>query len=287
MGAHSAGRIAEARSPAPRRDNTDDFLSGTSGHVAGIRATVRAIALDALADARSQSSARRLDAPARDSPARDVLVLSVERTDVPNILAEARAELAASHHRVTFASTSDAAKGKFENLNALLAAHLRSDARPDWLLVLDDDVRLPSGFLDRFLFLAERFGLRLAQPAHRFLSHAGWPVTRRVPGSVARETAFVEIGPVTAFSATTFDALLPFPPLRAGWGLDAHWSALARERGWRIGVIDATPIAHRLRPVAAAYDRTDAIAEARAFLADRAYTPASEAARTLVSHTTW
>ena len=36
--------------------------------------------------------------------------------------------------------------------------------------MVDDDVVLPRGFLDRFLFLAERFGLQLAQPAHRACS---------------------------------------------------------------------------------------------------------------------
>ena len=100
----------------------------------------------------------------------------------------------------------------------------------DWLLLIDDDVLLPRGFLDRFLFLAERFSLDLAQPAHRLSSHAAWPLTRRRPFSVVRETPFVEIGPVTAFSRRTFSTLLPFPELRMGWGLDAHWAALARER---------------------------------------------------------
>jgi hypothetical protein len=52
-------------------------------------------------------------------------------------------------------------------------------------------------------------------------------------------------------------------------------------------VIDATPIAHYLRPVAAAYDRSDAIAEARAFLSGRPYTPATQARRTLVAHRSW
>ena len=62
-----------------------------------------------------------------------------------------------------------------------------------------------------------------------------------------RETAFVEIGPVSAFHATTFSALLPFPPLRAGWGLDAHWAAIAQAHEWPIGIVDATPIRHQAR----------------------------------------
>ena len=77
--------------------------------------------------------------------------------------------------------------GKWANLNALLAAHPADGY--DWLLLVDDDVRLPRGFLDAFLLCAERFGLRLAQPAHAFASHAAWEVTRRRPGLLARTDA--------------------------------------------------------------------------------------------------
>ena len=197
-----------------------------------------------------------------------------------------RAELARSRHDVEFAiAPATPGRGKFENLNAQLSSH--PAAGHDWLLVIDDDVVLPAGFLDVFLFCAERFELRIAQPAHRLRSHAAWPVTRRRAGSVARETAFVEIGPVTAFHADTFDDLFPFPDLRMGWGLDVHWAALARERGWRIGVVDAVPVAHALRPSAAEYDRDRAVAEAREFLAGRPYVPAAEADRTLAVHRTW
>jgi hypothetical protein len=153
--------------------------------------------------------------------------------------------------------------------------------------VVDDDVELPRGFLDRFLFLCERFSLALAQPAHRLHSHAAWPVTRRRPGSVVRETSFVEIGPVTAFARATFPVLLPFPELRMGWGLDVHWAALAREHGWRCGVVDAVSIRHRAAPAAADYSRQAALAEARSFLARRPYLSAGEAGRTLTTHRRW
>ncbi len=154
----------------------------------------------------------------------------------------------------------------------------------DWLLVLDDDVVLPRGFVDGLINLAERYELRLAQPAHRLRSHAAWRVTRRRAGSVVRETAFVEIGPVTALHRDAFSELLPFPALRMGWGLDAHWSALARTHGWRLGVLDVLPIAHRAAPAASVYSREEAVAEARAFLAEHPYLPASELQRTLVVH---
>lgn len=265
-----------------------DFLSGESGAL-GRRTSLQAELRDAALGARAalRLEPLRLARAARTAPPRRrVLVAGVDRPGGGSLMRAARAELARSRHAVELAIAPEpGGRGKFENLNALLAD--RDLGGVDWLLVLDDDVALPRGFLDRFLFLAERFGLDLAQPAHRRRSQTGWAVARRHAGTVARETAFVEIGPVTAFAARTFPVLLPFPGLRMGWGLDVHWAALAREHGWRLGVVDATPVRHATRPVASAYAAEDAVAEARAFLAERPYVPAAEAARTLVAHSSW
>jgi hypothetical protein len=152
------------------------------------------------------------------------------------------------------------------------------------VLVVDDDVALPRGFLDAFLCAAERAGLKLAQPAHRLHSHAAWSVTRRRPGSTVRETTFVEIGPVTAFHRDVFATLLPFPAdLRMGWGLDVHWAAVAREHGWPIGIVDATPIGHTQQPAGSGYGRDAAEQEARAFLDGREYVRRDEV-RTVAVH---
>jgi hypothetical protein len=265
----------------------EDFLSGTSGEVSGIRATTRAVLADAVCDglAWARLEPWRLRAAARRGPRRRVLVFAVERRGEPNLLAEARRELERSRHELEIHVTDVGGRGKFENLDALLAEF--PAAGHDWLIVLDDDVALPRGFLDRFLFLAEHFDLALAQPAHRWRSHAAWRITRRRPGLVAHETHFVEIGPLTAFHARTFDTLLPFPTLRFGWGLELHWSALAAEHGWREGVVDATPIRHGLRRVASSYAHSDAISEARGFLADRPYTTAAQAQRVIAEHRGW
>lgn len=265
----------------------EDFLSGASGEVTGIRRITRALVADALADAVAASSLRttRIRRAAAAWPRRRVLVLAIEWPKRPSLLAAARAELARSRHDVRVVSTAVGTRGKFENLNRMLRDVPAQDH--DWLLAIDDDVALPRHFLDVFVFLVERFRLQLAQPAHRHRSHAAWEVTRRRSASVVRETRFVEIGPVTAFHSTTFEVLLPFPELRVGWGLDAHWSAVAAEHGWRMGVVDATPVLHATRPVAASYDRQAAIDEARGFLAARAYTPAVQAAETLAEHRSW
>jgi hypothetical protein len=288
MVAHSVGRAREAVRERTHRATetaaTEDFLSGESGTVGGLDGVRRAM-LDIADDAREVASTRRLrlTVAARRAPSsRRVLVLCVARPEHHARVERIRAELERSRHRIELCIGEAGDRGKFENLNLLLDAH--PAGQHDWLFAVDDDIELPRGFLDRFLLLAERFGLDLAQPAHRRASHAAWQVTRRRPGSLTHETRFVEIGPVTAFAHRTFATLLPFPSLRMGWGLDMHWAALAHEHGWRCGVIDAVAIRHRIAPAASGYSREQALEEARAFLADRPHLNASEAQQILVTH---
>jgi GT2 family glycosyltransferase len=311
MVAHSAGRLQESlregRGGTPASDElggttgasgsgeaVDDFLSGASGTVGGLDAIRRGVK-DEAANAWELASGRRLrlSLAARHNPSpRKVLVLGVERPEHHALARGIRAELLRSRHDVELHTGGPGNLGKFENLNRMLAGVVgEAGGSPipdhDWLLLIDDDVLLPRGFLDRFLFLAERFSLDLAQPAHRLNSHAAWDITRRQMGSVARETCFVEIGPVTAFSHRTFSTLLPFPELRMGWGLDAHWAALAREQHWRCGVLDAVSIRHQVAPAASTYSREAAIAEARTFLAHRPYLSARESQHTSTTYRSW
>ena len=287
---------------SPRPLDPEQALSGESGIVAGRRRRLRARVADALDDAvlwlrlvppRLARSAGGGTGPVRvvgiyapdhvASMVRAVGELRRSRREITvtlGALGEQAPELAAE----TRLSALHGA-GKFENLNALLAAEPLEGAR--WLIVIDDDVELPHGFLDRFLFLAERFTLQLAQPALRQTSHAAWRVFRRARGSVARITHMVEIGPLTAFERSVAAELLPFPALRMGWGLDSHWAALARERGWRLGVVDATAIRHESRETASAYDREEAIEELRTFLQDRDHIDRKTANSVIETHRSW
>jgi GT2 family glycosyltransferase len=278
--AHSLGRLRAALAAPAGAGTAGDFLSGTSGTVGGKRGALLR-ARDAWLDVREAPRRARLRRAARrEPPRRRVLAIGIERPG--SLMGAARSELASSRHAVDVVTAAQGERGKFENLNALLAAH--PPASYDWLLVVDDDVALPRGFLDAFLCAAERTGLKLAQPAHRLHSHAAWPVTRRHAGATARETTFVEIGPVTAFHRESFDVLLPFPEdVPMGWGLDVHWAAVAAEHGWPIGIVDATPIGHTQQPAGSGYVREAAQAQALAFLQGRPYVRRDEV-RTLAVH---
>lgn len=276
----------------------DTFLSGETGETAGIKRNAVRFAGDAALDAvwRVSGTARRLDRIAADAPVRQVLVLSIYREG--SALPAALRELESARHEVTpvlgaigpadptladRTVADDLAGGKFENLNRVLR-EVPDRGSFDWTLVVDDDVRLPERFLDRFLAVCERLRLDLAQPAQTLRSHAAWKVTRRRPASLARETRFVEIGPVTAFGREPAAELLPFPELRYGWGLDLHWAAVAEERGWRRGVVDALAVRHEGAPVAASYPIEEAKREAARFLSDRPYLSSDAAAETLATH---
>jgi GT2 family glycosyltransferase len=283
LSALTAGRLREAiaPSPVPIRAGTPDYASGRSGTLSRSTAFTGAIR-DLAAALRGLPRTLAVRRAARHAPRRRVLVLGVARPEHADTAAAARRELERSRHDVSIhLEPGRPGLGKWANLNALLAAH--PAAGHDWLLLVDDDVALPRGFLDAFLLCAERFSFRLAQPAHAFASHAAWEVTRRRPGLLARTGRFVEIGPVTAIHREALDVLLPFPDLAMGWGLDAHWSAVAGDRGWPIGIVDVTPVRHR-RPVAGDYPRDAAMAEAEAFLDGRAYVTREQAEETLAEH---
>jgi hypothetical protein len=270
--------------PVSRLPDPETFLSGEHGEVGGKRGALRRAADRALdAWLLASGTLRRIDALAARTPHRDVLVLGIYSPPGPLIEAQ-RAHLASERHsvRIQLGSRADYHGGKFENLNALLEN--AGAGSPDWTIVVDDDVELPPCFLDRFVAVCERFDLQLAQPAQTLASHAAWRIVRRRPGSLVRETRFVEIGPVTAFRREAAAELLPFPPLRYGWGLDLAWGAIARERGWRTGIVDVLPVRHERAPVAASYSSDEAIDEAQRFLADRAYITSKEAQETLTTH---
>jgi len=143
---------------------------------------------------------------------------------------------------------------KFEILNQLLK---REDlSRYDFVVSVDDDIVLPRGFLDDYLALQQALNFGLAQPArtpNSFIDH--W-ITEQNPGLSARQTLFVEVGPVFSVHRSLYGEVFPFDltsPM--GWGYPNLWAALAQEKGFKLGIIDATPVDHSLRAPLTYYDR--------------------------------
>ena len=237
---------------------------------------------DALLEARQAllRSGARIDREAEGHPSRRVAVFGVYGGEAEPMAAAVQ-QLRNSRHSLTIALGAlgrrahelapltvleGMAGGRLSNLNRLAEAAPAADA--DWVLLLDDDVVLPRRFLDRLLLLAERFDLQLAQPALSRSSHTAWPVTRR-RACLLRRTRFVEMGPVVLMARETFATLTPFPEGGMGWGVCLHWAAVAEREGWSVGIADAVPVRHDMRPPALDYDREEARAAARELLGAR------------------
>lgn len=220
-------------------------------------------------------------------PRRKVLVLGVYLADRENRAPEIVAELSRSREwqveqrwialgkgdvpeplaGVT-AWRKEARQGKFLLLNRLLASlHLE---QYQYVLVCDDDICLPERFVDRYLALVARHELALAQPARTHDSYIDHFLVEQLDGLAARRTRFVEIGPLFSMRGDVVRLLTPFSEASPmGWGYDFVWPLVVERAGLRLGIVDATPVAHDLRKPVANYVHAEAAGEMERFLATR------------------
>ena len=165
---------------------------------------------------------------------------------------------------------------KFALLNRILS-ECELD-RYAFVLVCDDDIVFPAAFVDRYLDLVTKHDLALAQPARTHDSYIGHTFVERLDGLDARRTRFVEIGPLFSMAREACRHLLPFDESSPmGWGYDYIWPVVMEEVGLRMGIVDATPVAHRLRKPATHYRFEEARAAMRALLARRPHLSKQEA----------
>lgn len=167
---------------------------------------------------------------------------------------------------------------KFVLLNRLLAG--RDLRQYEYVLVCDDDITLPERFVDRYLDLVVRYDLALAQPARTHASYTDNLIVERLDGLVARRTRFVEIGPLFSMRGDAVPLLTPFDESSPmGWGYDFVWPVLLERAGLRMGIVDATPVAHELRKPSTLYDDRDASRAMEAYLSTRSHLSPQDAFR--------
>ena len=224
---------------------------------------------------------------ARHCAPQHVLVLGVYMRNKPNLAPKIAADLACSRHQVTqaWAALGDGENGfaemqkltvmaltepvsKFVLLNRMLRMHDLS--RFTHVLVTDDDIELPPRFLDTFVGLQVRYGFALAQPARSQQSNVDHLVTLESHARMARQTRFVEIGPLFSIAAAAFPVVLPFDEsFYMGWGLDHVWPVLLQRAQLTLGVVDVAAVHHRFRPVASTYSGANAREHMASLLAQR------------------
>jgi hypothetical protein len=146
---------------------------------------------------------------------------------------------------------------KYTLMNSLLTG-VQVD-RYEYTLTLDDDIVLPEGFIDEFLDLQTRLKFAIAQPARTTNSFADHPIVIKQRGVSARQTRFVEIGPVVSFHRSVFSTVFPFDitsPM--GWGYENVWSYQLALSGMKMGIIDNVPVDHSMRAPVANYRWSEA-----------------------------
>ena len=197
-------------------------------------------------------------------PRRRILVLGVQSPRRPESLNIIFGIMKNSRHDIVFDSKEVDGIGKLANINILVARH--NIRNFDWILMVDDDVELPSDFIDSFIALSEYADFKISSPAHRYYSYWSHDVTHRQHGSLIRQTNFVEVGPITAFHQDTYESIFPLPDLKYGWGLDFVWPVIAKRNRWKIGIIDGVALRHT-NPIAITYNTNAAKEEAETYMA--------------------
>jgi hypothetical protein len=165
---------------------------------------------------------------------------------------------------------------------ALLNAVARG-ADTGWLVIADDDVAFVTPSAPRTLLaVAAAQNFDISQPAQARGSYRSHLITRQRILASARETTFVEIGPVVAFSPRARDLVLPFPDEGMGWGVELEWGAL-REHGLRLGIVDCVALLH-LVPTAETYSVEQGLRDLQERVRKHGFSSFEEAQRTLVVH---
>ncbi|CAM5793410.1 hypothetical protein [Rhizobacter fulvus] len=213
-----------------------------------------------------------------------VLVLGVYLADRPNTAAHLVREFAAGHRldveqrwaamgsatddpmlqRVTVLTVQQPTP-KFALINSLIAG-LDVD-RFDYVLVVDDDIHVQPGFLSAFLLRQRAFGFALAQPARAWHSYFDHSFALRRPWLAARQTRFVECGPLVSFSRDAARLLIPFHAESEMWGMDLVWPVALERAGLTLGIVDEIAVDHSVRGQATSYDRSTELAAMSDFLA--------------------
>lgn len=142
---------------------------------------------------------------------------------------------------------------KFHLLNEMLAGI--DVSAYDYVIFSDDDIVLSPGFMDAYLAWVHHFGFSISQPARTRFSYRDHKFCLQMRGVKARETRFVEIGPVFVFDRAATRSILPFDERSPmGWGCDFVWPVIARLHDLRMGVVDAVPVDHSYRAQTRTYD---------------------------------
>jgi hypothetical protein len=145
-------------------------------------------------------------------------------------------------------------KPKFTILNEILKDIDISQF--DYLIVTDDDIVIPSSFIDGYIEVVDAVGFSLSQPSRSHFSELSHAITKVKKNCIARQTRFVEIGPLFMVQKKLFELLIPFDDITPmGWGVDFVWPAILKKYNMKMGIVDSISINHGMRETGISYNK--------------------------------
>lgn len=147
----------------------------------------------------------------------------------------------------------------------------------DYIIAVDDDIYVPEGFLPAFIAHQRHLNFSVAQPARALHSYFDHAFALRRPWLRARQTLFVECGPLVSFDRQAARLLIPFDKDNSMWGIDLVWAEIMRRNQFQVGIIDAIAVDHSLRPQAQTYRKQEEETAMNAYLASRPHIPMASA----------
>lgn len=172
--------------------------------------------------------------------------------------------------------TLSSSEPKFVILNRVLGSTNLCDY--NYVVITDDDIELPPFFLDRYLAWVGKYNFALAQPARTHDSYIDHRFVEQLDGISARQTRYVEIGPLFSMREDALPILTPFDVTSPmGWGYDFTWPVTIDAAKLKMGIVDAVPVSHRMRKPVANYVHSDADGQMKEYLAGRSHLKPEEA----------
>ena len=148
----------------------------------------------------------------------------------------------------------------------------------NYVIITDDDIELPPSFLDHYLTWVRKYDFALAQPARTHDSYIDHRFVEQLDGITARQTRYVEIGPLFSMRADALPILTPFDvKTPMGWGYDFTWPLAMDAAKLKMGIVDAVPVAHKLRKPVAHYVHAEADAQMKNYIAGQPHLKPEEA----------
>jgi hypothetical protein len=194
-----------------------------------------------------------------------ILVLGIALANKPTLKDDISKNLAVcTSYTVEQRWYRSSAADKFPQFNRLLGTDI---GHYDYVIFTDDDIKFPDNFLDRYLAVVEHYGFALAQPARSKYSTGSHVFCKQNPALIARQTRFVECGPVFSMNRAAQLALLPFSThFGMGAGRDFVWPHVLEAQGLTLGIVDSVPVDHAFRPDGESYPRGEANRAMRVYL---------------------